>query len=176
MSAVETIDLSAGFDGLSDAHKLLLAAAERDDVTFFNAANEVIDPSESVDHMEIRLHDDIDIDVATSVSIDAGSHVYLGAEANINIDNISGGDAIRIKVGGGLYDYFGDASADITGGGANGGIILESADAHGAGATIGGLLAAQSLDINLLGGSLTARAENNIYLAGENRADQPGHS
>jgi hypothetical protein len=159
ISGQETFSLPLVSGSLSDDQRVLLAAAERDDLIARDGDGNIVDlfaGDGTARSLEVLLHDDIDV-TADSVTITAGTHVYLGSEQDINIDAVSGGDAIRIKGAGGIFDVGGGTT--VTGGGPGGGVILEAA-----GTTLG--TSDTPVSVNLLGGSLTARATGDINLAG----------
>jgi hypothetical protein len=159
ISGQETFDLPLDSASLTADQRVLLAAAERDDLIARDADGNIVNifaGGGSAVSLEVLLHDDIDV-TAESITITAGSHVYLGSEQDINIDSVTGGDAIRIKGAGGIFEV-GSGTA-VTGGDAGGGVILEAG-----GTTIG--TPDRPVGVNLLGGSLTARATGDITLAG----------
>jgi len=156
-----TIDLSKGISDLSGEEKLMLAAAETDDMVFRNAALEVIDPRDPdavADTLTITLHDDLDVEADEAITIDAGSHVYLGAEQDINVNTIDAGTDIRIKGGSGIYTIVADGHINVTGDN----VVLEAA-----GADIGRSGEALELDLRAAG-KLTARAADGVYLSQQN--------
>ncbi len=149
-----TIDLS---QELTEEEKIDLAAADRDDLTFFDAEDNVIDPSDNTQAaatIKVELREDIDIEVADAIIINARDHVYLGGEQDINIDQITGGNIIRIKGGEGIYNVATGDWANISGSG----LIVEAA-----GETIGTEESALNIDLDDAG-ALTARARLGIYL------------
>ncbi len=141
---------------LTSDQRVMLAAAERDDMIFRDVSGNVTDLYAVGDRtpvtLEIRLHDDIDVQASGGVTIAAMTHVYLGSEQDINIDTVTGGDVIRIKGGRGIYDV--GAEGDVTGAD----IVLEAADS-----ALGS--ADRPIDVTLLRGTLTARATGDIFLA-----------
>ena len=152
------IDMSNGISGLSDAEKVMLAAAERDDMLFLNAEGEDVDPLDTdatVATLRITLHEDIDVDAGGGVTITANDHIYLGSEVDIQADSIVGGGEVRIKVGGSIVNNTDDGSANISGAG----LILEAGDGY-----IG--TAAALLQVEMPEGAvLTARAMDDIFLS-----------
>ena len=95
-----SVEIPADATTLSNAQRLALAAAEPDDISFDAVRNMIV----------VLQRDDIDIagnagQAAQSVQINAATHAYLGSEQDINIDRVGAGQAIRIKGGGGIYEY-----------------------------------------------------------------------
>ena len=148
------IDLS---QDLTEDEKIDLAAADRDDLTFLDKDGNVIDPGDNTQAaatIQVELREDIDIEVADAIIINARDHVYLGGEQDINIDQITGGNMIRIKGGEGIYNVATGDWANISGSG----LIVEAA-----GETIGTEESALNIDLDDAG-ALTARARLGIYL------------
>ena len=168
---VGSISGSAHFDlttldasKLTEAEKLILAAAERDDMVARDAGGNIVNifsNSSAATTLDVTLHDDIDVAASGSINITAATHVYLGSEEDINVDSITGGDAIRIKGAQGIYDVTGGTKTNVTGGGTNGGIILEAANA-----TIG--TSAHAITVDELAGSFSGRSSGDIYLKAVN--------
>ncbi len=128
----------------SDADKLLLAAAERDNVSI----------SEDGKTLTISLREDLDID-ADSMILTAGDHVYLGSEQDINIDKVTAGAGKNITISSarGIYNVSSGNDAVISGND----LTLEGAD---------GGIGTDNKFMNVdLTGKINARAKNNIYLA-----------
>lgn len=95
-----SVEIPADATTLTPTQRLALAAAEPDDISFDSVRNMIV----------VLQRDDIDIvgtagQAAQSVQINAGTHAYLGSEQDINIDRVGAGQAIRIKGGGGIYEY-----------------------------------------------------------------------
>jgi Ca2+-binding RTX toxin-like protein len=123
------INLASGIGGLTANQKLLLAAAESDDMVFLDAGGNIVDPNDTTataTQLQITKRDDLDVRASGNISIDADDHIYLGAEQDINIDTIVAGGEIRIKGGSGIYTIFTDARTNIAGGN----LILEAANSN----------------------------------------------
>ena len=160
ISGHELFTLPLDNNALTADQKIILAAAERDDMVAKDSAGNIVnifDSKNKAATLDITLHDDVDVAASGSISINSSTHVYLGSEQDINIDSIVGGDGIRIKGAQGIYDVSDGTHANVTGGSASGEIILEAAES-----TIG--TAAHALIIDQLAGKLTARAMNDINL------------
>ena len=151
------IDLSAGVVNLLPEQKVAIAAAEQDDLTFYDADGNIIDPSDptlAAVSMTIDQREDVDVVASGVIIVEAGSHLYLGSEQDVNIDRIAAGDEVRVKVAGAIYSVTNQNQAHITGDD----LILEAA-----GGSIGTVDDALRLDLSATG-TLTARAEQDIYL------------
>ena len=123
------IDLTNGISDLTDEEKVMMAAAESDDMIFLNADGEEIDPLDTeatAVTLRIILHGDVDVEASGGVSITATDHIYLGSEHDIQAESIVAGGEARIKVGGSIVNYTNDGSTNIFGAG----LILEAGDGH----------------------------------------------
>ena len=164
ISGSALFNLPLDSSSLTDQQKLILAAAERDDMVARDADGTIVNIFAKNNHattLDITLHDDVDVAASGSITITSKTHVYLGSEQDINIDAIVGGDAVRIKGAAGIFDVSAGSLANVTGGGVTGGIILEAA---GNDSTKGIGTDTQALVVDQLGGNLSARATNNINL------------
>lgn len=160
----ETIDVSGDSVDLTDDQKVALAGAERDDLTYYDAAGNEVDRNDDefdskVTTIKIAMREDVDVEAAGTVTIEASGHVYLGSEQDVNIDRIGSNQSIRIKGSKGIYNVALGAYANITGGN----LILEASDN-----SIGTPAAPVTIALNP-GATLTARAGENIYIT-----EQPG--
>ncbi|MCP4992917.1 MAG: calcium-binding protein, partial [Gammaproteobacteria bacterium] len=163
-------DLPIVSKDLTDAQKIILAAAERDDMIATDVNGNIVNifaEDSGAISLDVILHDDVDVAANGNITILSQTHVYLGSEQDINIDTIqagniiSGGGAVRIKGAAGIFDDSIGGSANVTGGGVNAGIILEAAGHN----TLQGIgTDTEPLIIDQLGGRLTARSSNNINL------------
>ncbi|MBN1586078.1 MAG: leukotoxin LktA family filamentous adhesin [Candidatus Omnitrophica bacterium] len=91
--ADETIsqaDIDSG--NVTDDQKILLALAEKDDLTHVDA--DVI----------VQLKNDVDMEAAGSIDIRAVDHIYLGAETDVNIDTLSSNGELRLKIDGDIMN------------------------------------------------------------------------
>jgi len=118
----------------------------------------VLDPSAAgavVTAVIIKEREDIDVDALGSINVTAQKDVFLGSELNINLNQIQAQEQVRIKTGqsivnGGAADLINVISSEL---------ILEAGQG-----SIG--TASDRLDINLTAnGTLTARANNDVYIA-----------
>ena len=154
----EIIDVSADSVDLTDDQKVALAGAERDDLSYYDAAgNEIEDPNDSdadVATIKVALREDVDVDALGTITIDAGDHVYLGSEQDVNIDRIGSNQSIRVKGSKGIYNVALGAYANITGSD----LILEASDN-----SIGTPVAPVTIALNP-GATLTARAGESVYI------------
>jgi len=152
------IDLSLGFGSLSPEEKVLMAAAERDDMAFLDADGLAVNPldaTKTVATLRITIHDDLDVEATGGITIDAGDHIYLGAEQDINVESIVAGGGVRIKTGGGIVNFTDNGTVNVTGAG----IILEAATS-----AIGAEAAPLFVQLTGVGTTLTARALQDIFL------------
>jgi Ca2+-binding RTX toxin-like protein len=136
---------------ISEAGKIALASAERDDLTFLDIngnelSNDSVVPAVT---LVVSLREDVDIKLeGGTVTVDATDKVFLGSEVDINVESVVAGEALRIKGDGAIY-------AVGTGLVQGDGIILEAADGNNIGTV------SDALKSNLVGtGLLTARADN----------------
>ncbi|SLN56770.1 hypothetical protein ROA7023_02572 [Roseisalinus antarcticus] len=158
-----TVALAGILDGsVSDAALLALSTAERDDLTFLDAGGAAIgnpyaDDSPTAAAIRIALRQDLDIEL-TGGTIDALANdaVFLGSETDINIDDVTGFEQVRIKGDGNIYQ-----ATDASGGKAvmGRGIVLEAADGSDIG-TEDQPLVIQLLDDLFDPKSFSARATN----------------
>ncbi len=154
----ETIALDGEY---TDDEKVLMAAAEADDMVFYSGVDgtgDILDPLNSdisAQSLVVTLHDDLDITATGNVTVTAGNHIYLGSEQDINIDAITSGttgsrDTISIKTQQGIISATANTIAGKD-------IILEAAN---------GAIGSEAIPVllNLDGGHLVARAEGDIVL------------
>ncbi|KUG05437.1 hypothetical protein ASZ90_017119 [hydrocarbon metagenome] len=160
------LDFTEGTTELPDEARLMLAAAERGDVIFYDADDNPVDPaSGTVAYMIISVHEDVDIEAAGKISVQAGSNVYLGSEEDVNLHSLTGGNT-RIKSGAGIYGAAGSANPLIT----CDDLVLEAADG-----AIGTTAKPISIAVRDAGSrKLTARSSEEIYLTGVASGGQPG--
>ncbi|MEL7086290.1 MAG: hypothetical protein AAGM36_17535, partial [Cyanobacteria bacterium J06597_1] len=99
---------SKDWSGLNEAEQMAFSYAERDDITYYDAAGNVLDnPSltdDAISKIVISLKQDVDIDAKGELNITAGAQVFLGSEQDININQVSAGDLVRIKSADGVYN------------------------------------------------------------------------
>ncbi|MDX2287994.1 MAG: leukotoxin LktA family filamentous adhesin [Hyphomicrobiaceae bacterium] len=140
-TTIGEITITAKPTGLTDAERIALAAAERDDLTF---SEDGVSPVT----LKVAQREDVDLKTTGTLDIRANDHVFLGSEdSDLNIVRAqSVSKDIRIKSGGAI------TNADVSGGvvvkSAN--VILEAADGVGT--------AAKPLTGEITG-RLTARSE-----------------
>ncbi len=160
------LDFTEGTTELPDEARLMLAAAERGDVLFYDAEDNLVDPANgTVAYMIISVHEDVDIEADGSIAINARSDVYLGSEQDIYISSLTGGNT-RIKGGAGIYGAVGSTNPLIT----CDDLILEAADG-----AIGTTAKPIAITVRDAGSrKLTARASEEIYLTGVADAGEPG--
>ncbi len=156
---LETIQANGG---ITNEQLFTFLTAERSDVTYLDSNNvEISDPfnnSESVAFIEIKDVDDVDLTALTQLSVTSTADVFIGSENDLTIEQISASNQeVRIKTGAGIDDTnTNDNSSQII---AND-LIIEAGDA-----SIG---SADNLFVVDLTGSLTARANNEIYIQDSN--------
>ena len=151
------LDTVADYTELSDAQKLALLTAERSDVRL--AGYDAV--TDSYRQMWISTYDDVDVEVASTLNVSAldANRIYIGSEGNLDISGIQGLGDVRIRSNGSLTGSAASTQADVTGKH----IILESAS-QSIGTEADFLRVTQ-----LAGGSLTARAGNNIWIEALNQ-------
>ncbi|MEL7355615.1 MAG: LamG-like jellyroll fold domain-containing protein [Cyanobacteria bacterium J06560_6] len=111
---------SKDWSDLSEAEQTAFSYAERDDITYYDASGNVLDnPSlgnSAIAKIVISLKQDVDIDAKGELNITAGAQVFLGSEQDININQVSAGDLVRIKSADGVYNVATSSSTtNITG-------------------------------------------------------------
>jgi adhesin HecA-like repeat protein len=138
---VVTIDKGVGFDNLSDAQKLALLTAERNDLTVTDS------------QIIIAQHEDVNLTVsgALNASTSQGS-IYLGSEQNLLLDRVQSPLDVRIKTGAGLSAVAGHTNVLANN------IVLEAANGD-----LGGTATPMLVDVGA--GKLTARSGANLYLS-----------
>ncbi|HUU83030.1 MAG TPA: hypothetical protein VM243_05950, partial [Phycisphaerae bacterium] len=140
---------------LTDDGKIALLAAEKDDLTFYDASGNPVDPSDpSAEKLVIALREDVDVEAGGVILVEAGGNVFLGSEKDLNIDQVLAGEKVRIKGAGGIFDMavVGTTNVEATD------LILEAAtDSIGS--------STDPLSIDLADDStLTARSGKDIYV------------
>jgi len=142
---VQTINLAAGLDTLTNAQKAALAAAERGDATLSGDLITIVQPRP------------VNVTVgAGALDVAANGYAFIGSEADLRLNQVSAGSTgdIRIKTAGALVNAANPGSLNIT----SANLILESAS--------GGIGSEDApLFINLASGAaVTARAAGDIWL------------
>jgi hypothetical protein len=146
--------------GLSDAQKIALAAAERQDVTFYDAGGNVMqadDVGRTIASISITLMDDVDLKATGKIggsSGAAGANIGSDQSSDLQIDRLTSAGGIRVKTQGSIINARTDSAYNIQ----SNGLILEAETGY-----IG--TSAKSVLIDMTGaGSLTARADSNVYI------------
>ena len=138
------LDLNGG-NPLTEDLLVALAAAERDDLIRDDAANT----------LTILQREDLDIEASGAIDLTASSHIFLGAETDVNLYAAHAGDNLRVKVQGSILNARTDDQATLKG--TN--FILEAAKGG-----IGTALNPIRMD-QVDGSALVARAQDSIYLS-----------
>jgi filamentous hemagglutinin family protein len=138
------LDLNGG-NPLTDELLVALAAAERDDLIRDDVANT----------LTILQREDVDIEASGSIDLTASSHIFLGAETDVNLYAAHAGDNLRVKVQGSIFNARTDDLATLKG--TN--FILEAAKG-----SIGTALNPIRMD-QVDGSALVARAQDSIFLS-----------
>src|SRR5208283_1762633 len=143
---------------LTTDQRVALAAAEKDDVTYYDGSTVVDDPlapGAVVTQIVINQISSVELQVSGSIDINAGANVYLGAEDyNLNIDHITAGQDVRIKSKAGVFNVAA-SGANVTAAD----LILEAS------ATTIGTSSDDPFITDLsAGGTITARAGSDIYI------------
>lgn len=149
-SGFEDIDLR-DYANLSDDKKLLIAAAEADNLLF---TFEEINGEQVPVSVRVSKTEDLDIHALEALTVKAADHIYIGAEEDININSLQAGAGKKVTVytKGGIYNASEDGKANITGGD----LTMEAA----AGA-IGAKDKALVVDLS---GKVLARAKEGIFV------------
>ena len=152
------LDTVADYTELSDVQKLALLTAERNDVRFDEASYD--DARKTYTKMYISTFEDVDVDVANTLSVTAANaeRIYIGSENDLDISGIIGLGDVRVRTNGHLTGSAADGIADVVGKD----IILE-AGSQSIGAADDFFRVSHLSD-----GSLTARAGDSIWLDGMN--------
>ncbi len=149
---VVTIDLSHGFETLSDQEKEILTVATVDDIL-----DVTYDQNGEVETLTLQVWNDINVEASESVTVATGDSVALQAEGDLKIDSVVAGGYVRLQAGGAITDVYTDETTAIS---TSGNLILNATNA-------GGYIGTQDsqLRIDLKGqATLTARADTDIYL------------
>ena len=153
------VDLPANIATLSDNDLMLLATAEPQDVTYYDAANNVIDRnnnSTTVAYIKIRQREDVNVEATGRIDAEASGTMYLGSKEEFNLGIIKGTET-RIKSGKGIYGLT-DGVANIT----CNDLLLEAATGP-----IGTINAPMAITmVNAGSHGIIARANGDIYLKG----------
>jgi hypothetical protein len=103
---------------LTETQRLALSYAERDDITYYDAAgNKIADPRRSrtpIAKVMISQKQDVDIDATGEINLTASGNVFLGSEQDINLDQVKSGSEVRIKAAQGIYDVAIAGATNIT--------------------------------------------------------------
>ncbi|BAS59688.1 hemagglutinin/hemolysin-like protein [Leptolyngbya boryana NIES-2135] len=106
---------------LTEAQRLALSYAERDDITYYDAAgNKILDPKKStapISKVVISQKQDVDIDATGEINLTAGGNVFLGSEQDINLDQVKAGSEVRIKAAQGIVNVATTGAVNVVGGG-----------------------------------------------------------
>ncbi|MBD1822859.1 DUF4347 domain-containing protein [Cyanobacteria bacterium FACHB-DQ100] len=115
---------------LTEAQRLALSYAERDDITYYDASgNKISDLSKSgtsIAKVSISLKQDVDINTTGEINLTAGGNVFLGSEQDINLDQIKAGSEVRIKATKGLVNVAASGAVNVISGGD---LVLEAGSA-----------------------------------------------
>ena len=147
--------------GLTNAQKLALAGAERQDVTFYSDLAGTIeiapdDLTQTAKLVRVAVTKDVDLSSTGLISASAGVNANLGSELDMTLDQVSAVGEVRIKSRLNLINGRTAAGPNVKGGD----IILEAGTA-----SIG--TSAKPLLVEVTSGKkLTARASNDIYIVG----------
>ena len=141
--------------GISDKDLLYLLTAEPNDITYLDISGvEVEDPNnnvESIYSIAIEQIDDLDFEATGELNLTTTADAYLGSEANITINDLDvGNNEIRLKSGKGITGTT-TSTTHITASNT----IIEAGDAS---------IGSETTPIELATSSLTARANNDLYL------------
>ncbi|MEP0981787.1 Ig-like domain-containing protein [Leptolyngbya sp. FACHB-17] len=115
---------------LTEAQRLALSYAERDDITYYDASgNKISDLSKSgtsIAKVSISLKQDVDINTTGEINLTAGGNVFLGSEQDINLDQVKAGSEVRIKAAKGIVNVAASGAVNVTSGGD---LVLEAGSA-----------------------------------------------
>ncbi len=149
--------------GLSEEQKIALAAAEKQDVTFYDTEGNVMEPDDvgkTFARLHINVKNDVDFKTEGLLTVSAGTGANLGSDqtADVRVDRITSTDGeVRLKVQGNIINARTDGGYNIRSDGA----VLEAEDG-----SIGTQAKPFLIDMIEAGrtGALTARAKTNVYL------------
>jgi filamentous hemagglutinin family protein len=127
------------FDQLSDAEKLALLTAERNDVSVSDTA------------ITIRRHEDFNLTASGALTASAQGDIHLGSEQNLQIDSVQTPGEARIKTGAALSAVAGQTNVSASE------IVLEAANGD-----LGSATTAMRVDVG--SGRLSARAGGSLYV------------
>ncbi|MBC2721360.1 MAG: hypothetical protein HGJ97_01595, partial [Desulfosporosinus sp.] len=148
---------------------MTIAAAEPQDLTYYDASGNALAPTNNstvVSYVRLKQREDLNVEATGRLDIESGGSVYLGSNHNIRLGIIKGTET-RIKSGEGIYGVTGGTTANIT----CEDLLLEAADGP-----IGAADAPLTITmLNAESHNITARAKEDIYLKGMAGSGQPGN-
>ncbi|MBW8381479.1 MAG: hypothetical protein K0M69_03005, partial [Youngiibacter sp.] len=107
------IDFTDGKALLTEETMLMLAAAERGDIRFYDVDDiEVTSGSTSTAYIIITIHDDLDITSTGKLTVIAGADSYIGSEEDVRIMTMTGQDT-RIRSAKGIQSALTAAGQNI---------------------------------------------------------------
>ncbi|OQX64175.1 MAG: hypothetical protein B5M56_00340 [Desulfococcus sp. 4484_241] len=149
-------------DALTDDEKLALAAAEREDVTFYDDTGtemEADDTDRTAVRVVINLTETLDIEASGLVTVNAGADgAYLGSDqpGDLHINQLTSDGQVRLKARGNVLDgETGNLAANVI----SNGLIIEASQG-----SVGSEAAPLLIDMTGTDPALTARAGQDIYI------------
>src|SRR6185436_15675906 len=163
-------------DELTPEQQIILAGAERHEVTFYagrDGSGAVItnpsDPSATVQSVAVRRSLDVDVETRGTgvVNAYASTTAFLGSEETVRVDQIEAGGQTIVKVQKGIEDGRTDTTDTVNV--VSGSLIIEAEED-----SIGS--ADRPLEINLKpGATLTARSGDDVYIDVKTRGAVTGN-
>ncbi len=116
--------------GLTEEQKVALAAAEKQDVTFYDTDGNVMQPDDvgkTFASLHINVKNDVDFKTEGLLTVSAGTGANLGSDqtADVRVDRITSSDGeVRLKVQGNIINARTDGGYNVRSDGA----VLEAED------------------------------------------------
>jgi len=103
--------------------------------------------------LTISLVDDVNVEAGGKLKVTAGGNAFLGSLSDVSLDQVTAGGQVRLKTKQGITNGVNASTINVTGNG----IVLEAGGASVGAPTL-------SVTTHLTGGTLTARAQEDVYI------------
>jgi len=103
VTGIVVIDLSGGFENLSEKHQEILTYAGVEDVVSVTYAPD--DPNQ-IQTLTLQVWNDVDVEAPGGVNITAGAGVALETQGDLVVDSIAAGGNVRLVAGGAVFDPY----------------------------------------------------------------------
>ena len=107
VTGVVTIDLSGGFEKLTDDQQKILTYASVDDVVKVTYAQGPLGENRNeIKSLTLQVWNDVDVESPGGVTVAAGSGIALETQGALVIDSIAAGGNVRLVAGGAIIDSY----------------------------------------------------------------------